>query len=448
MPESVFMYRLCPKCFEAYSIDMEICPQDHARLVTPIDRDLTGKVLDDRYSIDCILGEGGMSVVYQAHDDLLNRLVAIKVMRWHSIEPGEGVRRFLNEVRAATSLRSKHTVAIYDAAISQEGFLYYTMELLHGETLAKRIEDRGCLSPNEAIKIALEVCESLEEAHNKGILHRDLKPDNIFLARVDNEEIVKVLDFGIAKQVGRDWDVRRVTKSGVIIGTPQYMSPEQVLGKILDVRSDIYSLGTILFECISGKLPFEKENEQMLMISKVQEDPLALSSVSPDKQIPRELDKLLQRVLSKERDLRPPTVADFRRELQRILVKTSSTGISQEWIEEESSGYEKERRGHKRKSRWIFAFIFSLFLGVIAGTVVSLWTTSEKTKIYKENRFDLSYFEANDEASAPLFHFSLELLDPDLILYKQPRRDLVKIRASKPKGQSDDLLRIIKGAED
>jgi serine/threonine-protein kinase len=226
--------------------------------------DEIGHMLRGRYRITDIIGEGGMGVVYEAWDTQVERKVAIKLVRSDTTTDRKFVTRFRRELEITSQLRHPSTIRVFEHGELEDGRPYMVMELLTGESLADRLE-RGHIPEMEALQIARQVAESLSEAHEHGVFHRDLKPDNIFIETVGVSKVVKVLDFGIAGGV----DATRLTQAGEVFGTPQYMSPEQCNGLPLDHRTDIYSLAIILFEMIEGRPPFSAETPMATMLKHV-----------------------------------------------------------------------------------------------------------------------------------------------------------------------------------
>ena len=216
-----------------------------------------GVVVDGRFAVKGLLGIGGTSAVYIAEQTSMGREVALKILRSELITREQATDRFVREVRAISRLSSPHTVSVYDVGRTPEGLLFIAMELLRGRSLFQVMSDEpGPMSPWRAVQIVDQVLESLAEAHASGVLHRDLKPENIFVIEgTAAKEFAKVLDFGIA-QLGDEAAVETQPR-GMVVGTPRYMSPEQMSGKPLDARSDLYSLATVLFEMLSGHPPFE-----------------------------------------------------------------------------------------------------------------------------------------------------------------------------------------------
>ena len=215
--------KYCPRCFTKFPSSLKKCPKDGQHLVCLMERDLTGEVLDDRYTVMGLVGRGGMGVVYKAEQHLIKRIVALKVLRREVVQDETSVKRFLNEARAIASLQNPHTITLHDFGVTHDGLLYYTMELLKGNPLSMLIKNEAPIDYQRAAGFIIEACDSLQEAHENNILHRDLKPDNLFVIKRWDKEHIKVLDFGIAKLVG-DTSMETVTKTGMVIGTPRYLS--------------------------------------------------------------------------------------------------------------------------------------------------------------------------------------------------------------------------------
>jgi len=246
------MDRYCPKCFNKYPDSVEKCPEHGIPLVSPVRKDIIGTTIQDRYVIKRRIGEGGFGVVYEAEQMIINRRVALKVLKPEIVSDESAVKRFLNEARAMATLRNPHTITLYDFGVTQDGLLFYTMDLLEGQPLSRILKREGPMDFRRVLGLLLQCCESLDEAHERGILHRDIKPENLFISRDrKNEEFLKVLDFGIAKVAG-DQSMASVTRTGMICGTPAYMAPEVVMGDAASPASDMYALGVVLYEMLAG----------------------------------------------------------------------------------------------------------------------------------------------------------------------------------------------------
>jgi len=304
------MEKYCPKCFKKYGPQTQRCPQDGSYLVSPMDKDLTGEVLDDRYTVMERIGRGGMGVVYKAEQHLIKRIVALKVLRREIVQDETAVKRFLNEARAIASLDSRHTVTLHDFGVTHDGLLYYTMELLKGRPLSRVIRDEAPIHHARAAGLIVQACRSLEEAHGHGILHRDIKPDNLFVTEKDAKEHLKVLDFGVAKLVG-DAAMDTVTRTGMIVGTPQYLSPEQALGNPVVPASDLYSLGIVLYEMLAGVPPFQDETPMKTMWAQIRDPVPPLRKKNPKVEVPRSIEAFLARALEKDPNSRFQTATTF-----------------------------------------------------------------------------------------------------------------------------------------
>jgi len=283
-----------------------------------VEPSLVGTLVDDKYEILEILGSGGMGTVYRARQKMIQREVALKVLKGDFARDVSAVKRFFVEARAASKLRNRHSVILYDFGLSKEQLLFYTMELLKGFSLSRVLQRAESLRPDWALQVLIDVCLSLDDAHSQGIIHRDLKPDNIMLVDDGNEQIAKVLDFGIAKLLSHT-DGTGLTETGMVCGTPQYMSPEQAAGRAVSVATDIYSLGVVLYEMLSGKLPFAAETPVLTLMKHINEAPQPLAKAMPD--LDEEMCSLVDRMLSKDPASRPADIVALRIEIEQILEK-------------------------------------------------------------------------------------------------------------------------------
>ena len=304
------MDKYCPKCFKEFSAELDRCPDDNAKLVSTVEENLAGRNLDDRYQVISKLGQGGMGVVYIAEQAMIGRRVALKVLRMEMARDKALVKRFLTEARAIASLKNAHTITLFDFGISESGLLYYTMELLEGQSLSDAVNN-GPIPLDRAANIIMQALESLEEAHEHEILHRDIKPDNIFLTYLKGEERVTVLDFGIAKLAG-DQSMETITQTGMICGTPAYLSPEQALGNPARPASDLYSLAIVLYEMLAGEPPFQETTPMKVLLKHLNDRPDAVNVRNPDVRVPGSIDDFLQKALAKRPEDRFPDVPAFK----------------------------------------------------------------------------------------------------------------------------------------
>lgn len=275
-----------------------------------------GQVIADKYRIERVLGEGGMGYVIAAHHLKLDQRVALKFLKPEALKHAHVVQRFAREARAAAKIRGEHVARVIDVGDLPNGAPYIVMEYLDGEDLGQRLHQRGPLPVEEAVSYLLQACEALAEAHAAGIVHRDLKPPNLFLARTAGRTVtLKVLDFGISKALDETQEGgRNLTSTSMIMGTPHYMSPEQLRSsRDVDQRSDIWALGVVLFELLSGEVPFEGENATAVITSIVTDEPRSLLELRAD--VPREIWPVLLRCLAKPRAERFSSVLELARAL-------------------------------------------------------------------------------------------------------------------------------------
>lgn len=287
---------------------------------------LVGATLCDQYQLVEVIGEGGMGVVFRARQLAVGRDVAVKVLQRRLATDEQCVARFENEARAISRLRHPNTLRLYDVRRTDEGDLFIVTELLSGMPLSRLLSDQGRIPAERALKILDQVCRSLAEAHGAGIIHRDLKPENVFLDRVGSEDVVKVLDFGIAKILQGS---SSITRLGFVAGTPAYMSPEQAQGLPVDHRSDIYSLGVMLFEMITGQPPYQGETGFAVCLKHI-EAPLPTLDAPGLGLARRPIEKLIHHLMAKSPEERPQHVDALRRALEDLgdLGGSEATPIS------------------------------------------------------------------------------------------------------------------------
>ncbi len=306
-----------------------------------------------RYRVLSQIGHGGMGRIYQAVDIPNNRVVALKVLHPHLLEDEQAKKRFEREARATIHLRHPNLLMVHDYGFSDEGLPFIAMEYLDGEVLQKLLMLDGPLEVRRFLTIFLQACSALHHAHINRVIHRDVKPANIMLIKVDQDsDLIKLVDFGIAKIVRPDGkSAQRLTQTGDVFGSPFYMSPEQCLGADLDPRSDIYSLGCVMYEAISGARPFEGANALATMQMQVSGSPARFESFCTKLGIPPQIEDVIFRTLEKDPKARYQTAKDLGQELERLLT-VDKINLDNEWVSEQTrSGnfYTVKRKGGEQE---------------------------------------------------------------------------------------------------
>ncbi len=290
--------------------DPEVSPESEV--------DLTGTVIDGRYRIDELIGEGGMGKVYLAEHIEIGKRVAVKVLHPSYSRMPELVERFRREARAASKIGHPNIVDVTDSGTTAGGSVYFVMEYLEGVELGSVIERDRAMDVARALRIVTQICRALSAAHSVGVIHRDLKPENVFLVTRDNTtDFVKVLDFGIAKTAEAEAHKQRLTSPGMAMGTPEYMAPEQAAGKPADARCDVYSLGAILYEMLTGDPPYRGDNFMEILTKKATLDPVPPHELRPE--LPEAVSRLVLQAMSRNPDFRPASMSDFEYELNKCL---------------------------------------------------------------------------------------------------------------------------------
>jgi len=309
--------KTCPVCAREFPDTVKFCPNDGQTLRAkgPL-ADLVGQVVADRYHIIKKLGEGGMGTVYLGEHVKMGRKSAIKVMTQSMANDPDAVSRFNREASNASRLSHPNICQIYDFGETSEGLIYLAMEFIEGCSLSDLIEREGALPPQRAASILRQSADALQVAHDQTIVHRDIKPDNIMIVQAkDGSDVAKVVDFGIAKAVAGDETGQKVTKTGLVVGTPEYMSPEQLSGDKLDGRSDIYSLALVLYKMLTGVLPFQSDTAQETMIKRLTDLPEPLAQARPDIVFPPALQTAMDRALARLVSERYASAAEFGRDV-------------------------------------------------------------------------------------------------------------------------------------
>lgn len=306
----------CPKCKELYPLTANFCSVDSSPLEQIQTEELIGQVLSGSYQVVSLLGEGGSSKVYKAKHVFLGREVAIKILHRNEVNDELKVKRFLQESRAVSSLNHANIVNLYDFGLTEDGRPYLVMDLLEGRSLYELLQSHGTPTVETTIRIFRQVGEALNHAHLKGIVHRDVKPANIVIIEGN---IVKLVDFGLAKIMSwANLEALQKTQAGMIFGSPRYMSPEQCSDSPIDIRSDIYSLGVCLFECLTGKAPFSGESVVTTLLKHIHEEPPNVREINPDIEMPDQLEHIVMKCLHKDPNHRYQSMNEIIHEFDEI----------------------------------------------------------------------------------------------------------------------------------
>ena len=338
--------KLCPICHRCYEDAETSCPHDQIALVGS--RPGT-RMISDKYRLDRLLGRGGMGAVYAGCHADLDRPVAIKLLLSDFTSDTDALERFRREARAAARLNHPNVADTFDYGLLPDGGAYIVMELVEGQTLREYMDAASAMPIAEATEIARQVADGVDTAHRSGIVHRDLKPSNIILSRDHQNHLqAKVVDFGVAKLKEHTTTSGGLTASGSLIGTPRYMSPEQCSGHTTDARSDIYSMGIILYEMLAGRPPFDAPTAMAIAVKQIQQPPPSLKEFRPDASV--ELDGFLRQVLDKDPEKRPQTAADFAKNLSEVTKDLIVSEVSGNQSPEQAKLPQDERSTTSRET--------------------------------------------------------------------------------------------------
>ncbi len=306
--------KTCPTCEASYPSDERFCPKDGTVLRTRGSTELIGSVIAERYHVLSKLGEGGMGQVFLAEHVKMRRKCAVKLMNPGTHHDADAISRFNREAANASRINHPNVASVYDFGETADGMIFLAMEFVEGESLTALLERNGPLKPARAAEVTRQIAEGLAAAHEQGIVHRDLKPDNIMVTKGrGGADLIKVVDFGIAKAIGAD--DQRVTRTGLSVGTPEYMSPEQFAADQVDHRSDIYSLGLVTFGMLAGRLPFQGASFQETMIMRLTSEPQSLSDVRSDVLWPPTVLAVMKKALERRAEDRYQSASEFGEEL-------------------------------------------------------------------------------------------------------------------------------------
>lgn len=302
--------KVCPQCGDEYDDAIGFCSKDGTPLVAQSEANLIGKMVGGRYKVIQQLGEGGMGQVYLAEHVRMKRKSAIKIMRPALVHEPEALQRFTREAENASKINHPNVASIFDFGETDEGLVYLAMEFIEGESLSALLKREIAMHPVVAADIVAQAADALNAAHELGILHRDIKPDNIMISkRTDGTFVVKLVDFGIARTMERG--TQQVTRTGFAVGTPEYMSPEQLSGDVLDARSDQYSLALVSFIALTGHEAFPNSSSKESLIARLTSRPRRLDEVRDDLDWPNSIQSVFDQALAPDPSDRFPSVAEF-----------------------------------------------------------------------------------------------------------------------------------------
>lgn len=305
----------CTSCGDSHPASTTACP----RTGQPVQSGLCGSQID-RYQVERLLGEGGMGAVYRGRHLLLNQPVAIKLLHPEFARRGDMLERFMREARASASIGNEHIIRVHDCGLTHEGRAFIVMELLEGKSLEDLLQDEGRIDPARAVEITAQVLDGLSAAHGAGIIHRDMKPANVFVRPAKEPgrpEFVTVLDFGISKVIEPGSD-QKLTQTGAVLGTPLFMAPEQIMSpQAIDHRIDLYATGVMLYQMLSGRLPYEGTNTAELIVKACTTPPVPLRDVARD--LPPALVEVVEKAMARDASARWQSTAEFTRSLRAAL---------------------------------------------------------------------------------------------------------------------------------
>jgi serine/threonine protein kinase len=388
--------RECPRCGARYPGNYIVCPLDATQLCEVQDGadPLIGKILGECYEVVRVIGYGGMATVYEArHTRLSNKRFAIKLLLPEFAVKPELVIRFAREAETASRIQHANIVDVYDVHRTKEGTPYIVCEYLEGKELGDLLEHMGRLEPAMVVEIACQICDGLSAAHAAGVVHRDVKPENVFLIGSPDKPVAKLLDFGISKIAEAEGE-SKLTRTGLVMGTPSYMPPEQARGAKVDHRADVYGVGGILYRALTGRLPFSGDDPTAVLAAVLIEEPERPRSVEPS--VPEGLELIIERAMAKEPDKRYPTMDALREDLQRWAEAEGvwkGTGAIQLVKPATESNSVLRNARHARRARpfiaglsllgflWLCGFLLELILASSAAAGIEV-TLSERRLVF------------------------------------------------------------------
>ena len=324
--------KACIACGQEFPAETTVCPHDGTTLTSVGQEDMVGKIIAEKYEMLEVIGGGGMGLIYKAKHILMKRIVAIKMMHPQYVSSASNLKRFQQEAQAASALSHPNILAVFDFGLTPSGAPFLVMDFLEGTNLAEVLDEFGLLGAERATNIFAQACSGLAHAHSKGVIHRDLKPGNIMLTEFDKrKDFVKIVDFGIAKVLPTgEGEAAHLTQTGEVFGSPLYMSPEQCRGRNLDIRSDIYSLGCVMYRTLTGSSPFFGQDPMECMYKQVNEVPNKFFDTNPDTKIPEALEAIVFKCLAKEPAERYQTMNELKDALLEFGLDTPGVMLDPE----------------------------------------------------------------------------------------------------------------------
>lgn len=302
--------------------------QLHPLQETPEEEVVPGTTFGEHYEILSQIGVGGMGIVYKARDNVFNRIVAVKILHGHLLSDPLSKRRFEQEAKAAMTLSHPNLITMFHYGFSAQGLPFLVMDFVEGQGLDEVLKCNKQLDLTTFLQVFVQTCDAVSHAHEKGIIHRDLKPSNVMLMNSYNDCHIKIVDFGISKILAKDVICQELTQAGDLVGSPLYMSPEQCKGLVLDPRSDIYSLGCLMYHAISGAVPFEGENALQTLGKHICEAPPPFLRVNPDVVVPERLQEIIFKTLEKEPERRYESAKKLRQDLEELLPPNRAEAVA------------------------------------------------------------------------------------------------------------------------
>ncbi len=357
--------KICLECNRQFTGVVKACPHDGAALVALARDPMIGTCLMGKYDIIDVIGHGGMGVVYKGRQVLMERTVAIKMLQSQHIADSQSVQRFLREGKASCRMNHPHVITVYDFGITpQSGQPFIVMDYLQGISLADPIKQDGQVSVERSIKILTQATDALDHAHRAGVIHRDLKPSNIMLIEYEDEkDFVKIVDFGVAQLIGAGGEQQRLTQMGEVCGSPVYMSPEQCQGLELDVRSDIYSMGIVIYETLTGRLPLIGKTMVETMSKHITDMPPRFTEIRPDLYIPERLEAVIWKAMAKDPANRHQSMAELCRDLDTAIPKPGKSQVLR--TDFPSMPGEGEEKKERKVSPLVLGAVAALVLAVV-----------------------------------------------------------------------------------